>query len=202
MDSCLPIYEKLGLVTCYDTIGAEIDFVINAGANAIVLHINSPGGTVSGVAEGAAMIVDCAVPIVAHCKGLACSAAYYLAAGCTEIIATPSATVGNIGTILSWADCSEFWREAGIEFKALTNEGADLKSTFHLEPNEAQLAFLRDDINRCGSEFKAHVSAHREVDEEVWRAGWYSGEQAGILGLIDGIGSAADAESLAISLIS
>lgn len=200
IDSCPAIYEKLGMVTRYETIGNELSDLVAKGAKAIVLHFNSPGGTVSGVIEGAHSILDCPVPIVAHAHGLMCSAAYYLAAGCTEIIANPSAIVGNIGTILSWADCTEFWKNAGIEFKAMTNEGADLKSTFHLEPDATQLAFLQEEINRSGSEFRAHVSSNREVDDEVWRAGWYSGEKAGQLGLIDGIGSASDAEELAQSL--
>lgn len=201
IDSCPAIYEKLGMVTRYETIVAELNQVIGAGARVVVMHCNSPGGTVAGLAEAAEIIADSPVPIVAHCQGLACSAMYYLAAGCASIIATPSATVGNIGTILSWADCTEFWKSAGIEFKAITNEGADLKSTFHTEPDTAQLVFLQQEIDEMGAQFKAHVAAHREVDEEVWRAGWYHGTRAGMLGLIDGVGSAADAEEHAQSLI-
>jgi protease-4 len=192
------IYEKLGIATRYSTITSESAAAVSAGASAILYHISSPGGTVSGNVEAAEFIASIRIPTASHCVGLACSAAYKLAAGTGAIIASPSAEIGNIGTILSWMDCSEMWREMGVEFKAITNEGADLKSTFHLEPNATQLAFLQERINDAGSEFRSHVEAGRsaagaELNEEVWRAGWYSGKRAGEMGLIDGIGTESDA---------
>jgi len=78
----------------------------------------------------------------------------------------------------------------GITWNALVSEGADLKSTFHLEPNEVQLKFLQDSINEAGAAFKAHVTKHRpSINAEVWRAGWYSGDKAKALGLTDEIGT-------------
>lgn len=202
MDSAPRVYEKLGLATLYETIGEELEAVESEGADAIVMHVNSPGGTVAGNAEACDAIASVGVPIVAHCKGLACSAAYKLSAVTDGIIATQSAEVGNIGTILSWADCDEFWREMGVEWKALTNEGADLKSTFHLEPDETQLAFLQESIDEAGADFRRTVEKGRgaagaEVDAEVFRAGWYSGKRAGKLGLIDQIGTAGQAQKFA-----
>ena len=206
MNSCPPIYEKPGLVTCYSTIESEIGAAIEAGAQGVLLVTDSPGGTVAGNKECSNFIANLPIPIVGYAKGYACSAAYKMIAGTDLIVATDSATVGNVGTILNWTDCTEFWKANGIEFKALTSEGADLKSTFHLEPNEDQLQFLQDEINMMGQQFREHVQAGREaagasVDPEVWRAGWYSGEKAGELGLIDGIGSKADARTVLRSLI-
>jgi protease-4 len=193
-----PIYEKLGLVTRYSTIISEIGTAVSSGARGILFNVSSPGGTVSGNIEAAEAIASASVPTAAHCVGMACSAAYKLSAGTGGIIASPSAEVGNVGTVLSWVDCEEFWKRNGIEFKALVNDGADLKSTFHTEPNETQLAFLQESINEAGAEFQRHVREGRaragvKIDEEVWRAGWYSGRRAGDLGLIDGIGSEDDA---------
>ena len=207
VDSCPPIYEKLGICTRYSTIIVESEDALQQGAKGIVYHVDSPGGTVAGNIEAAKMIANLPIPTVAHCHGLACSAAYKLSAGCNYIIASESATVGNIGTIMSWMDCSEFWKESGIEFKALTSEGADLKSTFHLEPNETQIAFLQEGINEAGRQFREHVATGREkagatIDPEIWRAGWYSGEKAGTLGLVDDIGTAEDARQYAIAAAS
>ena len=194
MEAIARIYEKLGLATKYETIISETNALVDSGAKAILYHVNSPGGTVAGNVEAASFIQNLAVPTASFCQGLSCSAAYKLSASTNFIIATPSASVGNIGTILSWADCSEFWKEMGIEFKALTSEGADLKSTFHLEPNETQLAFLQESIDAAGKQFRDSVKANRpQVDDEVFRAGWYEGERAESLGLIDGIGDAEDA---------
>jgi capsid assembly protease len=198
VDSCPAIYEKLGLCTRYTTLIDEINAAVSQGAKGILFHVDSPGGTVAGNIEASRLIASLSVPTIAHCHGLACSAAYKLASGCNFIYANESATVGNIGSIMSWMDCTEFWRENGIEFKALTSEGADLKSTFHLEPNATQIAFLQESINESGESFRAHVLAGRTkagatLDDEVWRAGWYSGKRAAMLGLIDDIGNSEDA---------
>jgi protease-4 len=198
MDRAPKLYEQLGLATRYSTIVAESEGMKAAGAKGVLYHVDSPGGTVAGVIEGGSAITSLGLPTVAYCNGLACSAAYWLASGASHVIAAPSATIGNIGAIISWADCDAFWEEMGITFKALVSEGADLKSTFHLEPDEAQLAFLQESIDEAGAAFREHVATGRvaagaTLDDEVWRAGWYSGDRALALGLADGIGPLSDA---------
>lgn len=189
LQSTPKIYEKLGLATKYQTIVDETETVIAAGASAILFHVNSPGGTVAGNVETATFIQSIEIPKAGYCTGLCCSAAYKLSAGMDFIMALPSAEVGNIGVILTWADCTEFWKEVGIEFKALVNTGSDLKSTFHLEPDATQTAFLQEQIDAMGEEFASWVKANRpQVANEVFRAGWYHDMKAEELGLIDGIG--------------
>jgi len=206
MNKAPSLYEKIGIATRYKTIIAETKGAKAQGAKAILYHVDSPGGTVSGVSEAGESIANAGIPTLAHCSGLACSAAYWLSAGMGQIIADPSAIIGNIGAIISWADCTAFWREKGVEFKALVSEGADLKSTFHLEPNEAQIAFLQESIDEAGEAFRGHVAQGRaaagaELSAEIWRAGWYSGSKAGALGLIDGIGDADEAADYLIQSI-
>jgi protease-4 len=187
-----PIMERVGLAIRYSTIEAEMKAAIQSGAKGIIFKMNSPGGTVMGCVDCAEMIRDLPIPTMAYCDGLTCSAAYKLASGANWIAASKSAIVGNIGTILSWADCSQFWQKWGVNFKAIVSQGADLKSTFHLEPDEAQTTFLQESVNEAGKAFRDHVTAGREatgafLSDEVWRAGWYSGETAGNLGLVDEI---------------
>lgn len=198
LSECPPIYEKLGLATRYKTIQQEADNLLDSGARGILFHINSPGGTVAGCAECAEHIAALTVPTMAYCDGLACSAAYKLASATGSIAASKSAEVGNIGSILSWADCDEFWKNIGVEFKALVSEGATLKSTFRLEPDDEQLAFLQGKIDGMGKAFRDFVAEHREksgavLDPEVWRAGWYSGDQAWSLGLVDAVATEGEA---------
>lgn len=192
------IYEKLGLATLYPTIRQETSAAVDAGATGILYHVDSPGGTVAGCIETAKAIASAGVRTAAFCDGISCSAAYWLTSQAGAVFASPSSEVGNIGAILSWADCSAFWEKAGIEFKALTNEGADLKSTFHLEPDAAQIEFLQDRINAAGAAFHEGVITGRKkagatLDNEVFRAGWYSGEKAIELGLINDYGYLSDA---------
>ena len=184
-----PISQKLGLVTEYGTITGEVEKAREMGAEAFLFHASSPGGTTIGGSEAASFISSMPEPTATLCDGMACSAAYKLAAGTDAIIAQPSALLGNIGTVMAYVDDEKFWEGMGIEFKAITNEGADLKGTFYESRlSEAQLEFLQESVNRAGAEFRAHVEANRNVDPEVFRAGWYSGERALQLGLVDAIG--------------
>lgn len=206
VDSCAPILEKVGIVTRYQTIEAEIDLAVESGAKGILLVMNSPGGTVRGNVETADKVAALPIPVVTFVSSMACSAAYKIAAGSKAIVASPSAIVGNIGTILSWPNLSEFWRMMGVEWKAITSEGAELKSTFHTEPNATQIAFLQEEIDAAGEQFRNHVQAGRtaagaSLDPEVFRAGWYSGGKAWGLGLIDATGDIITAKAILAAMI-
>jgi len=182
------IYEKLGIVTSYDSIKNEIDDLLENGAQAINFAINSGGGSVNGAIELSRYIASLSVPTAATVTSCACSAAYMLASATNHIAISETAQIGNIGTIMSWYDFTQYFQRMGIEPKAITNEGATLKSTFYLEPNAEQLAFLQESANHHGETFQAFVSEHRpNLDSEVFRAGWYSGQKAIDLGLADEI---------------
>jgi protease-4 len=182
------IYEKIGIVTSYDSIKDEIDDLLDNGAQAINFVINSGGGSVNGAIELSRYIASLSVPTAATVTSCACSAAYMLASATNRIVISETAQIGNIGTIMSWYDFTQYFQRMGIEAKAITNEGATLKSTFHLEPNAEQLAFLQESANQHGETFQAFVSERRpDLDEEVFRAGWYSGQRAIDLGLADEI---------------
>lgn len=186
-DNMPPIWGMVGN-TDYRDVRDEIANITASGAEGLVLHIDSPGGMVSGLEEAGQAIIDANLPTVAQVDGMACSAAYFLAAQADRITATPSSDVGNIGTVLAWADPTGMWESMGVEFNVMTNEGADLKGTFRDSPMTAsQREFLQDSLNRHGNEFRATVEDNRDVDPEVFRAGWYSGGDAIALGLIDNI---------------
>ena len=83
----------------------------------------------------------------------------------------------------------------GLKFDPITNEGADLKSTWHgpsLTP--AQREYLQGQVNDLAREFKEFVAAHRSasLSQEVQRAGAYHGSRAVALGLADQIGTLDD----------
>lgn len=188
MDNAAPIFEKIGS-TDYRSIRSEITEAEKQGAKAILFKVDSPGGTVAGLQEASDAILATDLHTVAYCDGMACSAAYHLAASTDEIVASPSADVGNIGTVLAWYDDSELMESMGVASVVMTNEGADLKGTFRDNPmTDSQRAFLKEGVDAMGEEFRNHVTANRPgIDEEVFRAGWYHGEQAGQLGLIDAV---------------
>ena len=56
------LYEKLGLITRYSTIALETRTAASQGAKAILYHVDSPGGTVSGVVEASEAIASIGIP--------------------------------------------------------------------------------------------------------------------------------------------
>lgn len=68
----------------------------------VVLHVDSGGGQATGIGELAGYIREAArvKPVVSYVEGFGASAAYYLACAASEVILSPAASVGSIGTIL------------------------------------------------------------------------------------------------------
>lgn len=130
---------------------------------AIVMDIDSPGGSVDGVPELAAEIREArgAKPIVAVANTLAASAAYWIAAQADEIVVTPSAEVGSIGVFAAHRDISERLAAEG-EKVTLVHAG---KYKVEGNPYEPLSDDARDEIQRkvnsAYSEFVSAVAAGR-----------------------------------------
>lgn len=183
--------------TGYDQIIEEIKMATKRGVGGFFFNFDSGGGMVQGCDEAARAISSIKVPTVAFCETYMCSAAYYMGSGCNQIVATSTAVIGNIGTICPWIDESKMWEVEGLEFDPIVSDGAELKSTFHGPSiTNEQRQFLQDNVNNAARMFRDHVSMHRDVEDEVWRAGWYSGEEAQMLGLIDEVGDEQEAMDL------
>lgn len=70
-------------------------------ARAVVLWIDSPGGQVNGLNEMAELIYQSrgSKRIVAYVGGQACSAAYWMASACSEVVIDATAELGSVGTV-------------------------------------------------------------------------------------------------------
>ncbi|MBY7933445.1 S49 family peptidase [Vibrio parahaemolyticus] len=68
----------------------------------IVFDCDSPGGEANGIHELAEMIYQARgkKPIIAYVGGMACSACYWIASACDEVVMDATATAGSIGTVL------------------------------------------------------------------------------------------------------
>lgn len=188
-----PVDRELGVTDYILDLTQELRYAEKQdNIKGVVFLVKSPGGMVSGCGEVAELIENLSVPAVGYCDGYATSAAYKLVSSSDYIVASKTATVGNVGTILAYTDYSKLLEDNGIERKAITNSGAEYKSTFALNsltPEQEQ--FLQDSIDEAGEAFKQHVLKNRPIseDSEVFKAGWYSGQTAVDLGLVDELGS-------------
>jgi capsid assembly protease len=96
--------------------------VADEKVKSILLDVNSPGGSAAMLNEMAAEIRQArrVKPVVAVANTMAGSAAYYLAAQASEVVVTPSGTVGSIGTIAAHEDISKMQEMDGVKTTLVT----------------------------------------------------------------------------------
>lgn len=138
---------------------------VRPDVDAIVLAIDSPGGTVDGTPRLAGVVRQVAQqkPVVAFADGLMASAAYWIGAQASAIIAAPFAVIGSIGTLLVHTDFSVMLEKAGIRVTMLTAPASTEKTEgnpFEPLPKEVK-AKLTAELGRINDAFIGAVRAQR-----------------------------------------
>lgn len=159
---------------------------------AIVLDVDSPGGSVHGVQELADLIFEArgTKPIVAIANGTAGSAAVWVATQADEFVATPSGQVGSIGVVAIHNDLSKRMETEGIRRTFVHS------SRFKVEGNEAEplsdeaRAALQTKVDDYDDRFVKAVARGRGVAQRTVRKEFGEGRmllapQAAEAGLID-----------------
>jgi capsid assembly protease len=129
----LPLYgvmsQKMNVMTQYsggtstEIFGAWFDDAMaDDTVGRIILDVDSPGGSVYGIAELSRKIYKSRgkKPIVAVANSLIASAAYWVASAADEIHVTPGGEVGSIGVIAVHVDRSEFNKAEGYNVTYIT----------------------------------------------------------------------------------
>lgn len=104
--------------TPLDAFSAAFTFVMNdPNIAGVVIDVDSPGGSVSGVTEAASVIHAARgrKPVAAVANSLAASAAYWLAAQADMVAVTPSGMAGSVGVLGQHTDISRAMDKAGIK---------------------------------------------------------------------------------------
>lgn len=149
----------------------DIKAAINdSGVNSILLHIDSPGGTVDGT-QNLADVVKMAgthKPVVAFADGVMASAAYWVGSAATEIVASSKTTqVGSIGVVTSHTDVSKAEEAAGIKTTEIS-AGKYKRIASQYEPlSEDGKAQLQSQVDQLYTIFVDAVAENRGVDAET-----------------------------------
>jgi HK97 family phage major capsid protein len=159
---------------------------------AIVLDVDSPGGSVYGVDELASEIYAARdrKKIVAQVNPLAASAAYYLASQAAEVAMTPSGEAGSIGVFLAHRDVSRALDNNGVRM-SLVSAGKYKTEGNPYEPLSSDArAFLQQRVNEYYDAFVKAVARGRESKVNDVRNGFGEGRVVGAddakrLGMID-----------------
>lgn len=162
----------------------------NASVAAIVMHFDSPGGIVSGVAELAAKVREWAAqkPIVAYVDDQCCSAAYWLASACTRICCTTTAVLGSVGVYVALVDKAEAFSKAGYKLKLI--KAGEYKGTGidGKEITAGECALIQSDVDDIYAQFVADIRAARPgIADETMQGQCFRGAKAVAAQLADGI---------------
>lgn len=164
---------------------------------AILIRVDSPGGTVAASQEIAMDLARVSKPIVVSVGDICASGAYMVASQCDEIIATPTSAIGSIGVIAQIPNVAGLLDSLGIEFTTLTaGEYKDAGSPYR-SLTETETALFEEYIDVSYREFIRIVAEGRSLSEdevEEMATGWiWAGMVAQEMGLIDSIGTYNDA---------
>jgi protease IV len=171
---------------------------------AILLRVNSPGGSAAAGEEVAEAVSKVKKPVVVSISDLGASAAYMIASQADWIVATPASFVGSIGVILELPNYQGLYQKLGISQLDL-HEGKykDIGSpTRPMTPFEKQ--FLQSQLKSVYEQFIQIVARGRKMPADKVRplatGLFWTGEQAKPLGLVDELGNYDDAVQAAVRI--
>lgn len=177
----------------------------NFDVKAILLRINSPGGSVVGSDEIYQVLRDeIDKPVVVSMGEVAASGGYYIAAGTDRIMANPATLTGSIGVIATFTNVEDLLDKVGVDVTIIkSGKFKDMGSAYDDMTAEEQ-ALLQQLIDESYEQFVGVVAEGRGMPREEIReladGRVYSGRQALELGLIDELGNTPDAIEVAADL--
>jgi len=195
----LPFHRKSSMVQ-------EIVSQLNLAAKdkdlkAVILKIDSPGGTVTASDMLYHEIIRfrqrSGARVVAITMGVAASGGYYIALPADYIFAHPTSITGSIGVVFLRPNVSGLMSKIGLEMGIeKSGKNKDMGSPFR-RPTEEEQEIVQDLIDDLAGRFLTLVVSHRKLDDQartsISSARIYTAPDALRLGLVDQIGYMDDA---------
>lgn len=196
-----------GLITNSDDVVKDLEtFRKRDDIHAIVLRIDSPGGTVAPSQEIYEKVkkTNLEKPIVTSIGAVGASGGYYAALGSNKIVVNRGSIIGSIGVILEYPVAVELLEKIGLRFETIKSGNTkDSGSPTRKVTKEDREAFQAVVMN-LHDQFKQAVSDGRKLDissvNTLADGRVFTGEQAVELGLADTAGTMEDAVKLAAVL--
>lgn len=158
---------------------------------AMVLRLDTGGGTVAASQEIAGMVQDFPKPVVVSMGDLTASGGYYIAPQADVIVAQPGTLTGSIGVIWSTFDFENLMNKIGVEMNTITaGRHKDMFLPRALSPEEREI--IQGMVDNSYDQFVEAVSSGRGLPQsdvrELATGRLFTGEQARERGLVDTLG--------------
>ena len=172
---------------------------LNENVKAVIIHINSPGGSVVG---SEAIYVSLSKlsqikPSVSVLGETAASGGYLIALATDFIVSRGNTLTGSIGVIVQYPNFSELLEKLGVSMNTL--KSADLKASFNYfeKPTEKALQKHKELVDETFFWFKNLVESERNLSKEnlkkVLTGELFTGRMALKIGMLDKIGGEEEA---------
>ena len=170
---------------------------VDKDVKAVILRINSPGGTVGASQELFDQIqkikADLNIPVIASIGDIGASGAYYAALGADEIFANPGSLVGSIGVIMGSVNFSQLAEKYGVNFNVYKSGQYKDSLSGWRDSSPAEEKLLQGLVDNVYHQFVAVLVENRPITQEqaenIAQGQVFSGEQALAAALIDHVGS-------------
>ena len=201
------IIEITGVITSAEDVIEDLrDFREDSTIKAIVLRIDSPGGSVAPsqeIHDAVKKAVDIK-PVVVSMGSLAASGGYYIAVAGQQIVANPGTMTGSIGVIMEFANYEELLKKIGWQnIVVKSGRFKDIGSP-NRPMTDADRQLLQTMIDDVQSQFVTAVAQGRNLSlekvREVADGRVMTGQQALKAGLVDKLGGLDTAIDLAAEL--
>lgn len=175
------------------------DIAKSRHVKAVILRVNSPGGTTVGGESLHRAIKNLRKkkPVVAVFSTVATSAAYMAGIASDHVIARGSSITGSVGVILQWAEVTELLGKIGVKMEEVKSGPLKAVPSPFQPLDEAGRALTQEMVSEAQKWFVDLVAESRSIDPAaipgLTEGRIYSGRQALKLKLIDQLGGEDDA---------
>lgn len=185
--------QIMGTVSAEDIVAAITDAANDDSVPAVLLDVDSPGGSIAGISDLVDAVEKCKAkkPVYAIAHDYCTSAAFWWAAAASELLATPTATLGSISAAVRLVNDAGILRKMGADVVEITGEP---DKPFG-DMTESKVEAVRRGIGETTAMFAESVAVARGLsveDVRALRGASISAARAFEHGLIDGVISYAD----------
>ncbi|MDR2346465.1 MAG: signal peptide peptidase SppA [Planctomycetaceae bacterium] len=212
--------NKVAILTISGIIRSEEDGFVakqirqitnDVNVKAVVLRVDSPGGTISGSDYYLYLLkkmkVERSLPIIVSMGAIAASGGYYVSTAGDEIYAEPTTATGSIGVIVPLFNAASLCQKIGFESTPITSGPLKNMGDFTKPLSEEERKIWQNLVDESFKQFKSVIIDGRKNFEEnpdsldkIATGQVYTAKEAKNNGLIDEIGYIDDAITKAIDL--
>lgn len=181
--------------TATGVFGAAFDAAMaDPAVRAVVLDVNSPGGSVFGTEELATKIAAArgTKPIIAVANSVAASAAYWIASAADKLYVTPGGLVGSIGVVVFREDATAIYDSMGVKVHVVAEGRYKAEGWPFVPMTEEERSHIQSQVGEIYERFVGNVATNRgttpyQVQKTFGQGRESSAKQAKSVGMVDGI---------------